>query len=115
MKILEPFSGYKLASGHAYFHLAYFCASFSVSINHTVDYKGSVPSEAFYSAFYVVRWVHLAVFVLSFPNFFANQANTKSIAVMAEDRFDKASIEKFRNNGWAMFSKFTEVLQVFAY
>jgi hypothetical protein len=41
MKILEPFAGYKLASGHPYLHLALFAASF------TVD--ASLGKEALYS------------------------------------------------------------------
>jgi len=31
MKILEPFAGYKLASGHPFMHMAMFCASFFVN------------------------------------------------------------------------------------
>lgn len=34
---------------------------------------------------------------------------------MGDDNFDKSSVAGFRANGWAMFSKFTEVLQVFCY
>jgi hypothetical protein len=33
MKILEPFAGYKLASGHPYLHLALFVASFTVDVS----------------------------------------------------------------------------------
>ena len=80
MKILEPFAGYKLASGHAYFHLAYFCASFFVSVNPEADYGASVPSSAFISAFIMMRWIHLTVFVLSFPAFYASWINTHTIS-----------------------------------
>ena len=50
MKVIEPISGYKLASGHDYFHLAYFLASFSVDWNKNVQFKDSKQSEA-YEAF----------------------------------------------------------------
>jgi len=79
MKILEPFAGYKLASGHAYFHLAYFCASFFVRVTPETDFGASVPSSQFLNAFIMMRWIHLTVFVLSFPAFYASWINNRYI------------------------------------
>ena len=69
MKVIDPLSGLKLASGHAFFHMAYFLASFSVYLDPNVDYRADPISEEFYICFKMVRWTHLAVFVLCVPGF----------------------------------------------
>lgn len=66
MKILEPFSGYRLASGHAYFHMAYFIATFFVAVA-PVDYHDTEMSSHYFGAFQFLRWVHLIVFLLEIP------------------------------------------------
>ena len=74
MKILEPFSGYKLASAHPLFHLALFVASFSVN-PHTNNEDPQTKSEVeghFLRAFIWLRWSHLAVALLAFPVFFGS-------------------------------------------
>jgi len=66
MKLLDPFSGYRLAQGHVLLHLAYFIAIFILEkeqICTVTDYKGA-------RTFLLVT--HMLIFALSFlMNFFS--------------------------------------------
>ena len=42
MKLLDPFAGYRLASGHPFFHVALFIGSFIVSPDIFLDEIGPV-------------------------------------------------------------------------
>ena len=42
MKLLDPFTGYRLASGHPFFHVALFIGSFLVSSDTSLDEFGPV-------------------------------------------------------------------------
>jgi hypothetical protein len=78
MKILEPFSGYKLASAHPMFHLALFFASFSVNHRHqhengdNIDEMTEIETH-FVTSFIFLRWSHLIVFALVFPDWFGDR------------------------------------------
>ena len=56
MKLLDPFSGYRLASGHFFFHVSCFVCSFGVELTKAPvgDYYSSEIDEAFD----LVRWAH---------------------------------------------------------
>lgn len=65
MKILEPFAGYRLASGHPVFHLAFFTGSWTISLQHATDNR---QDDLF--AFKMLRWSHLIAFMLfGFSNY----------------------------------------------
>ena len=67
MKILEPFSGYKLASGHPLFHLALFVGSWFVDGDASKTWANE-KARLSVQAFLMVRWAHLAIFLLNFPH-----------------------------------------------
>ena len=46
MKLLDPFAGYRLASGHPFFHVALFIGSFLVSSDTSLD-ESSRVDDAF--------------------------------------------------------------------
>ena len=46
MKILEPFAGYKLASGHPLLHLALFAASYTVDAGDAKEANAALPVES---------------------------------------------------------------------
>ena len=72
MKVLEPWAGIRLASGHPLFHLAFFIASWmALSIA-----KGE-PDAPFLvnRAFKCLQWGHFACFMLHFVSNFARRKN----------------------------------------
>ena len=93
MKLLEPFSGYKLASGHHYFHLALFFATWSVRGDQSAVSGQSEESDYFVFAFNLLRWTHLAVFFLSFPNYIASWTSRNTMADPARNQLNGGSGE----------------------
>ena len=72
MKVLEPWAGIRLASGHPLFHLAQFIASW-IALSVT---KGE-PDAPFLvvRAFNCLQWGHFACFMLHFVSNFARRKN----------------------------------------
>ena len=62
MKLLDPFAGYRLASGNELFHIALFSGSFWV-MNFGVE--GFYADPQIKHAFYLLRWGHFILVVLS--------------------------------------------------
>lgn len=62
VKTLDPFAGYRLASGHPFFHIALFCASYFVL---PVGALGFQSSQSITSAFDYLRWGHFLVFTMA--------------------------------------------------
>ena len=63
MKFLDPFAGYRLASGNALFHIALFTSSFWV-MNFGVE--GGHSDNEIKQAFILLRWGHFILVVLDF-------------------------------------------------
>ena len=62
MKLLDPFAGYRLASGHPFLHIALFCVSWFVhDIGDSVDPKNAQIMKAFN----LLRWGHFILFALA--------------------------------------------------
>ena len=70
MKVLEPWAGIRLASGHPLFHLAQFTASW-IALS-TGKNEPDAPSEVV-SAFKLLQWGHFACFMLYFLANFARR------------------------------------------
>ena len=111
------------------FHLALFIASFSVNPNHThengtdVEVVGEVESH-FVTAFTCLRYSHLVVFALVFPDWFGDSKRLNKLRLyknsITEDEKDDSKhagklIEYERQNMWMLISKCTETLQIFVY
>lgn len=62
MKLLDPFAGYRLASGHAFFHIALFSCSWIVS---SLDVPDN-DSTQIKHCFVVLRWGHFILVALAF-------------------------------------------------
>ena len=64
MKLLDPFAGYRLASGHEFFHIALFTGSFWVMNfgKSDFDFYGNIEIK---HAFNLLRWGHFILVVLS--------------------------------------------------
>ena len=80
MRLREPFSGYKLSSGHYMFHLAYLCGSYL-----PMDFTENPTHEDFESAnlvLWYLRLAHLMVPICNFISYIASKKNYYSV-----DRF----------------------------
>ena len=69
MKLLDPFAGYRLASGHPLFHVALFVGSFMVAV---FGKDGSSSEEHIEGAFLILRWGHFIQIVLAIIEGFSN-------------------------------------------
>ena len=66
MKLLDPFAGYRLASGHAFFHVALFTSSWFINpISKSGDEDLDDSSELIEQAFMMLRWSHFWLFMLA--------------------------------------------------
>ena len=64
MKLLDPFAGYRLASGHEFFHIALFTCSFWV-MNFGASEFDFYANIEIKHAFNLLRWGHFILVVLS--------------------------------------------------
>ena len=62
MKLLDPFAGYRLASGNELFHVALFIGSFWVI---KFGAEGFDANQSILHAFVLLRWGHFILFVFS--------------------------------------------------
>ena len=80
MRLREPFSGYKLSSGHYMFHLAYLCGSYL-----PMDFSENQCHQDFTSANMVLdylRLAHVMIPICNLISFIASKHNYYSV-----DRF----------------------------
>ena len=82
MKNLDPFAGYRLASGHPIFHLSLFISSFVAE-----SYQRNAAIEVANTAFDILRWSHCLLFTLALFSIFA----TKDSDIPLAEADDKAT------------------------
>ena len=69
MKNLDPFAGYRLASGHPIFHLSLFASSWIAEVY--AEGQRSIPIAE--TSFWILRWAHFLLFSLALCSIFANK------------------------------------------
>ena len=69
MKLLDPFAGYRLASGHPFFHAALFLCSWFVTKIGDAD---NLSSSTIKEAFNLLRWAHFILIILAAIQSFLN-------------------------------------------
>ena len=84
MKVLDPFSGYRLASGHPIFHLSLFAGSYVTDFyakpgTDILDYSGFLCNS-----YIILRWAHFALFIISIISFFS--ASDSNISEPVEEK-----------------------------
>ena len=114
MKLLDPFAGYRLASGHPVFHLAYFAGSWSVDYYKNAEQfltKGPIIR-----VFQLMRWVHLIIFALALVSGRADSP-TNIPEAKEEEKEDKHHLSKIlhRDAASRTFSRFLDTISVFLY
>ena len=114
MKLLDPFAGYRLASGHPVFHLAYFVGSWSV--DYFKNEEEFLTKGPIIEVFHVMRWVHLTIFGLALVSGLADRP-TNIPEAKEEDKADKHHLSKVlhRDAQLRTFSRFLDTISVFLY
>ena len=119
MKLLDPFAGYRLASGHAFFHVALFAASWMVPHFGRDEFTSS---DAIISAFNVLRWGHFILFSLAAIEAYANSpSDIPDMEKKDEEELDAEAteLEKYkiyhRDGSWKLFSRVCGTISVFVY
>lgn len=119
MKLLDPFAGYRLASGHPFFHIALFIGSWFVQITGEAGFESS---NDIIEAFKLLRWGHFALFMLAiFEEIASRPSNIPDIKSNDIEKKDEAEEEKQalrianRDGSWKLFSRICNTLSVFIY
>ena len=118
MKNLDPFAGYRLASGHPIFHLSLFASSFVAQsyYDHAVKHTSDVAD----SCFWILRWAHFLLFTLALFSIYS----TKDSAIPESDlnefsTHDEKVIEsmrvRHRDSVWKLFGRVCDTISVFCY
>jgi len=116
MKLLDPFAGYRLASGHPFFHIALFVCSFFVGVfggsnTHSVD--------ALVNCFYALRWAHFVLFTLSLIEAYCNRPSAVPEKKTESETQEELEIEQLkiyhRDGSWKLFARICSTISVFAY
>ena len=114
MKLLDPFAGYRLASGHPVFHLAYFAGSWSV--DYFKDEEQFLTKGPIVPVFHYMRWIHLVIFGLALISGWADRPSNLPEA-KEDDKEDKHHLSKIlhRDSKYRTFSRFLDTISVFLY
>ena len=107
MKLLDPFSGYRLASGHPFFHLGLFVCSWFVPFTGKDDIHSTEKIE---HCFILLRYAHAVIifstvieYFLSQPSAIHNKAHTKVRDI------------KHRDSHKVAFASTLDIMSVFMY
>ena len=120
MKVLDPFSGYRLASGHPIFHLSLFAGSYvtdhyAKAGSNIDDYDGYLETT-----FVTLRWAHFWLFMVSILSFLSTLDSEVSDPIEEENMKEKEKKlaemkERHRDSVWKLFARFIDTLCVFGY
>jgi hypothetical protein len=118
MKLLDPFSGYKLLIGHPLFHLALFTASWMLvlsekDIKNESELQDPLMYEDLRLSYEIMKWSHLIVVLMLSPSLCATKKDIKKIDELGEDE-DKVE-EIGPKNKIHMCARLTETLGIFVY
>lgn len=116
MKNLDPFAGYRLASGHPIFHMSLFVSSY-VAESYVNGHKDIAKAD---ELFWLLRWAHFLLFMLALCSIYASWDSDIPIA----DLSDKATREereienmriRHRDSVWKLFGRVCDTISVFMY
>ena len=122
MKLLDPFAGYRLASGHPFFHIALFCGSFMIGPFGDSNNNFESTSEI-HQAFGLLRWAHCILFMLAtlqgfldYPSDIEKAEQKTEGEELNEDEKEKAKWEVEHRDGYKkLFSRLCATVSVFLY
>lgn len=114
MKVLDPFAGYRLASGHPIFHLSLFIGSWIAPLYFR---EGVILPEYLTETFKLLRWSHFSLCFLAFLSYWANKdtAIPEGKGTTVEE-VEKEQLEASHRDGfWKLFGRTTDTISVFMY
>ena len=104
MKVLDPFAGYRLASGHPIFHLSLFCGSWVATYYDTVQ----TTTDTITQSFFILRWAHFLLFSLAICSVVSK--------IDSNMQDDKDHVKNQHRDGvWKIFGRICDTIAVFAY
>lgn len=122
MKLLDPFAGYRLASGHPFFHIALFAGSYCVQAFGS-DLWDSSPSII--EAFDMLRWSHFILFSLAMIESYCNmpskiksddaQLDSERGSQSAADQTKETLKMYHRDGSWKLIARVLSSFSVFVY
>ena len=115
MKLLDPFAGYRLASGHPFFHIALFVGSWFILIFGDKD-DAFVSSAPIFEAFAMLRWAHFFLFALSMAEAWMNRPSPIPPTIDEEDDDGLAKHRIMHRDGsYKLLSRIFACIAVFVY
>lgn len=121
MKVLDPFAGYRLASGHPIFHFSLFVGSWVVPVYYPYTTPDGLP-EFVTDCFGMLRWAHFFLIILSLFSTFSKIESAIEIEdinndgkIDAEEVQDAENKRRHRDAIWKIFNRLAETIAVFAY
>ena len=122
MKLLDPFAGYRLASGHPFFHAALFTCSWFVTKIGDAD---NLSSDTIQHSFDLLRWAHFILIILAAIQSFVNKpskipdVDDGPLDENDDEAKENRELEKtkiiHRDGSYKLFSRILASLQVFIY
>ena len=119
MKVLDPFAGYRLASGHPIFHFSLFIGSWVPP--YYLDKPELLPPYLL-DCFRMLRWAHCILFTLAIFSFYAKiESDIKVVDLdgdgkLSADEVKQAEVERRHRDGvWKLFNRFADTISVFMY
>ena len=103
MKVLDPFAGYRLASGHPIFHLSLFAGSFIATY-----YGETSEVPTIEDSFFVLRWAHFLLFCLAICSLMS-----KIDSKLTDEPDLKKTLH--RDGLWKIFGRVCDTFAVFSY
>lgn len=115
MKNLDPFAGYRLASGHPIFHLSLFVSSFLAE-----SYVKNPVNPVAEEAFWILRWSHFLLFTLAMCSIFATKDSEIPLAEADEKSTEQEVLREkmeilHRDSVWKLFGRVCDTISVFCY
>jgi len=115
MKLLDPFAGYRLASGHPIFHLSLFISSFNCE-----KFGTTTNVDGIEFSFFILRWAHCLQFSLALVSILTKtDTYIKEFETNLKATQEQIEEEKLRNlhrdSMWKLLGRFCDTISVFAY
>jgi len=116
MKLLDPFAGYRLASGHPFFHIALFTCSWFVDL---LGSDTQHSSSSIHFAFSLLRWGHFSLFMLALIEAWANTPSSIPEKSRDEETKEEDEIARLkimhRDSQFRLFARILATISVFGY
>ena len=115
MKILDPFAGYRLASGHPIFHISLFVGSYAAEM-----YAKREALVYVQDAFWILRWAHFSLFTIAMISAWVN-VDSEIPEPAADEKATREEVEmenmqiRHRDSVYKLVGRVLDTMSVFMY